>query len=127
VAQTACRFPFQLTPEGAVAVADEEQRIRQRLAQILFTSPGERVMLPDFGCRLRDLIFAGNSDVLAAATEFTVARALQTYMGNDIMINEVHTESLDEQVVVTVVYTKASDLQKARAEFKFLPMGAANG
>src|SRR6267378_1452315 len=92
-------FVFGLTPDGSVASVDEDQAIRERLEQILFTSPGERVMVPDFGCGARDLVFAGNNPVLAAATEFKVARALQTYMGNQVLINGVDVANDEEKLI----------------------------
>lgn len=115
------QFPFTLLPDGSVAAADEETHIRQRLEQILFTSPGERVMLPQFGCGARDLVFAGNNSILAAAAEFRIAQGLQTYMGNQVMINEVDVVNDEEKLRITVVYTKRRDLDRQEASFEFLP------
>ena len=50
--------------------------VRQLVEQVLFTSPGERVNLPDFGSGLLQLPFAPNSLEMAAATQFTVQAAL---------------------------------------------------
>ena len=127
MAETYLNFPFQLTAEGAVATADEDQHVRQRIEQILFTSPGERVMLPEFGCGLRDLVFAGNNQVLAAAVEFQVAKALQTNMGNQVMINEVEVVNDEEKLRVHVVYTKTKNLQQEKLVFQLLPFEAARG
>jgi len=122
-------FPFRITPEGSVARADEAQHIRQRLEQILFTSPGERVMLPEFGCGVRDLVFAGNNELLAAATEFKVARALQEQMGDRVMINAVEVTAQEERLTVEVVYTRTRDLQQESEVFQLLPfeVGAEPG
>jgi len=120
-------FPFGLTPDGAIASVDEDHHIRERLEQILFTSPGERVMVPDFGCGARDLIFAGNNPVLAAATEFKVARALQTYMGNQVLINAVDVVNDEEKLIVTIVYTKTKDLQQQQTTFELLPSEVQGG
>lgn len=120
-------FPFGLAPDGSVAAVDEDQHIRERLEQILFTSPGERVMLPDFGCGARDLVFAGNNAVLAAATEFKVAKALQTYMGNQVLINAVDVVNEEEKLIVTIVYTKTKDTQQQRATFELLPSEVLSG
>ena len=120
-------FPFGLTPDGGVAAVDEDHHIRERLEQILFTAPGERVMLPDFGCGARDLVFAGNNPVLAAATEFKVARALQTYMGNQVLINGVDVTNDEEKLRVTIVYTKTKDLQQQETTFELLPSEVKGG
>lgn len=122
-------FPFRITPEGSVAQADEDQHVRQRLEQILFTAPGERVMLPEFGCGVRDLVFAGNNELLAAATEFKVARALQEHMGDLVMINAVDVTADEEKLIVQVVYTRTRDLQQETEVFQLLPfeVGAEPG
>jgi len=53
------RFPLQL--DGSqVARAAAEDSIQQSIWIILATSPGERVMRPDFGSGLQDLVFAVN-------------------------------------------------------------------
>jgi uncharacterized protein len=46
---------------GQIVVAREEECIRQSIWMILSTSPGERVMRPDFGCGIHDRVFAANS------------------------------------------------------------------
>lgn len=42
---------------GRFAVARGVAKLEQDLRLILLTYPGERVMRPDFGCRLRDYVF----------------------------------------------------------------------
>ena len=119
--ETYLNFPFLLTGEGAVATADQSRHIRQRMEQILFTSPGERVMLPEFGAGVRKLLFAGNDEVLAASAEFTIARSLQKHMGNQIMVNEVHVSSNEEKLTIEIVYTRTKDLEKEQSVFELLP------
>ena len=58
-------FPLQVNPRGAIALAAGERDIEQSIRIILETAPGERVMRPEFGCRIHELIFAPNN----AATE----------------------------------------------------------
>ena len=56
------RFPFQFNVIGAtdtsmtVGVSEKYDHINESIRQILGTSPGERVMLPEFGSRLRELL-----------------------------------------------------------------------
>lgn len=114
-------FPFRLTAAGASASVDIEAAIRGRIEQLLFTSPGERVMLPHFGCGARDLVFQPDNEVLAAATEFTIAKALQTYLGQLVMVNGVHVSGEQESLRVEVVYTKNIDLQRGRVVYQLLP------
>jgi hypothetical protein len=119
-------FPFRIGPDGAVARADRDQTIRSRIEQVLFTSSRERVMLPEFGCGARELVFRANSEALAAATEFTVARALQAYLGNDVMVNSVDVRSEGEKLLIEITYTKSRDLQRENVVFQMLPFAGDN-
>lgn len=119
-------FPFHLTGTGAAATSDLEEAIRGRIEQVLFTSPGERVMLPTFGCGVRDLVFQPNSEVLAAATEFTVAKSLQTFLGHLIMVHGVNVAAQEEKLRIEVVYTRTRDLERGRVVFQLLPQEGAN-
>jgi hypothetical protein len=51
------RFPVALDAQGRIAMSSGEEKIRQSLELILSTSPGERVMLPDFGCSIHERVF----------------------------------------------------------------------
>jgi phage baseplate assembly protein W len=53
---------------GRVQFAADAQDIREAILLILQTAPGERVMLPTFGCRINELVFAaGNASTLSLA------------------------------------------------------------
>jgi uncharacterized protein len=58
---------------------DGEESVRQSIWTILATSPGERVMRPDFGCGLNDLVFAVNNAATATAVNRAVREALATW------------------------------------------------
>ena len=69
-------FPVRLDPEGQIAMAEHEESVRQSIWTILSTAPGERVMRPDFGCGIHDLVFAPNSPGTAGQLMGEVRRAL---------------------------------------------------
>lgn len=119
-------FPFGVAGDGAVARADREQTIRARIEQVLFTASRERVMLPEFGCGVRDLVFEANGEALAAATEFTVARALQTHLGKEVMINAVDIRHDGEKLLIEIAYTRSIDLERERVMFQMLPFAGDN-
>jgi phage baseplate assembly protein W len=50
-------FPPQLEPDGTLSLVVFDEDIRQAIRIILGTSPGERVMQPDFGAGLDDFVF----------------------------------------------------------------------
>ena len=59
------------------------------MIQILLTAPGERADLPDFGCGLRQLLFAPDSDALQATTQLMVQRSLAQWLGSQISVQMV--------------------------------------
>jgi uncharacterized protein len=69
------RNPIGLA-DGAVAYVESEESIRESILIILGTARGERVMRPEFGCALNELVFAPNSTTTAALAKFYVKEAL---------------------------------------------------
>lgn len=120
-------FPFHLAPEGRVATADADQNLRQRIEQILFTAPGERVMLPEFGSGVRELVFAGNGPALAAATEFTIARALQAELSQEALIRAVNVMPEEEKLRIEIVYTRTRDFRDEKLVFNLTPLERVTG
>lgn len=107
-------FPFRVDGLGAVEAEGGSALLRGKILQLLLTSPGERVNLPDYGTRLRDLVFDPNSDVLAATTEFMIRRALQKYLGDELRVEQVAVSASDNVLQVNIVYLRKSDLQFER-------------
>jgi uncharacterized protein len=101
---TNLRHPYQFDGRGRTAESDEDDYIRGLIEQVLFTSPGERVMRPDFGSGVMQLVFAPNSNELAATTQFLVHSALQQWLGNLISLEGVEVEAEDSTLRVVVRY-----------------------
>ena len=110
-------FPFHFDGCGRTADADADDHIRDLIQQVLFTSPGERVNRPDFGSGLMQLVFAPNSDELAAATQFLVQGALQQWLGDLIQVEAVQVESEEATLQVTVQYLLRRTQQRQVAQF----------
>jgi len=73
------KFPLQVTPGGKIARAFFEQRVEESIYLILSTAKGERVMLPDFGCGIHDLVFGINDPRTRSAVVQQVREALVRY------------------------------------------------
>ena len=59
-------FPFRFdAATGKVATSEYEDNIRDCVSIILGTRPGERQMMPDFGCKIHELMFAPNTSATA--------------------------------------------------------------
>lgn len=97
-------FPYQFDGRGRTADPGADY-VRQLVEQVLFTSPGERVNLPDFGSGLLQLPFAPNSVELAAATQFTVQAALQKWLSNYIKVQSVAATADGPVLTVSVAYS----------------------
>ena len=110
-------YPFHFDNRGHTASANDSDHIRDMIEQILFTSPGERVNRPDFGCGIQELIFAPNSDALAAATQLLVQGSLQQWMGDLIDVESVDVQNIDSSLVVTVQYTVRLTQQRRVEQF----------
>ena len=97
-------FPFQF--DGTGRTADPMANyLYQLVEQVLFTSPGDRVNLPDFGSGLLQMLFSPTSPEIAAATQFTVQGALQKWLSGQIKVQSVATTSVNSTLTVTVTYT----------------------
>lgn len=86
------RFPLQVTPNGKIAQARYEERIEESIALILSTAPGERPMLPEFGCGMYDILFAPNDSRTIALVVHAARRALTRFEPR-IDLLDVHAEN----------------------------------
>ena len=97
-------FPYSFDGHGRSSEADEATWIRGLIEQVLFTAPCERVMRPDFGSGLRELVFAPNSPELAATVQFLVQGALQQWLAELIQVESVEVSAVDARLAVQVQY-----------------------
>jgi phage baseplate assembly protein W len=112
-------FPFAVSAGGRVTATGGDDAVRGKILQVLFTTPGERVNRPDFGCGLFNLVFDPNTPVLAAALEFTIGQALARWLGDDLVVNAVGVQPEDELIAVQVVYTRRRDLARQAVNIRF--------
>ncbi|MBU0701243.1 GPW/gp25 family protein [bacterium] len=69
------KYPVSVK-QGKIAVSEGEDSIRESIMIILGTSKGERVMRPDFGCGINELVFAPNNTSTATLMDFYIKEAL---------------------------------------------------
>ena len=70
-------FPIDIDAQGTqIARSPYEESVRQAIWIILGTARGERVLRPDFGCGIHDLVFAVNNATTAGLAAQTVRQAL---------------------------------------------------
>ena len=109
------KFPYGFDSTGSTAQDNLACHIRDMVEQILLTSPGERVNLPEFGCGVQQLIFAPNSDTLRTSTQFLIFNSLQRWLGDRIDLSQVSVTSEqgdEEAVTIEVVYVVKATQQR---------------
>lgn len=89
------KFPVQIDPAtGRVAMSDLEQDIKESIYILLATAPGERLMRPEFGCGIHDLVFSSMSTVTMGLFESRVREAINRWEARvDILKLEVFSKN----------------------------------
>ncbi len=114
---TSILHPFAIDA-GRGRLAEEEnyaEHVEQMMFQVLFTAPGERINRPDFGCGVKRLVFAPNSEASAALAQVTIYDALTRWLGSAITVNDVKAVAADERLEISIAYTL-----KTRGERRYL-------
>lgn len=89
-------FPLELD-KGDIKPAEDEESIRQSIKIILGTAKGERVMRPDFGCGIYDLVFEMTTDSTAGKISQAVREALLKFEPRIDVIDIQVTPKSDEE------------------------------
>ncbi|MER5597118.1 GPW/gp25 family protein [Streptomyces sp. NPDC002265] len=97
-------FPYRVDARGRTATTDYADHVRDMVEQVLFTTPGERVNRPDFGCGLLDLVFAQNGPELAATVEMTAQAGLQRWLGDLLTVESLTVRAEESALTVAVDY-----------------------
>ncbi|MEU3660525.1 GPW/gp25 family protein [Streptomyces sp. NPDC032940] len=97
-------FPYDVDASGRTSATRYADHVRGMVEQVLFTTPGERVNRPDFGCGLLDLVFAQNGPELAAAVEMTAQAALQRWLGDLLTVESLTVRAEESTLAVSVSY-----------------------
>jgi uncharacterized protein len=69
-------FPIGVDGRGGIALARRELDVEQAILMIVMTPKGQRVMRPEFGCSIHELVFAPNNNGTAALAARYVEEAL---------------------------------------------------
>ncbi len=99
-------FPMVPHRRGELLTAEGTDKVRQAIAVILETEPGERIMRPDFGAGLRAYLFEPNTPSTRALIRRDVIGALESWEPR-IDVDDVEvTRGADAAAVdITVRYT----------------------
>lgn len=109
-------YPYHFDGRGRSAQTDRSGYIRDLIEQVLLTSPGERVMRPDFGSGVMQLVFANSSPEIAATTQFLIQGALQQWLGDLITVEAVDVQSQEGTLLITVQYSERQTQTRSVAQ-----------
>jgi phage baseplate assembly protein W len=104
-------YPVNVTGDGSIQLAEYEESVRQAIWIILATAKGERVMRPDFGCGIYDLVFETNSLSTSGRVAQEVRDALLMFEPR-IDVLDVQTQTADngEVLLISIDYqVRATD------------------
>ena len=99
-------FPLEVDTKegkGKLALAAYEESVRQAIWIILGTAKGERVMRPDFGCGIYDLVFEVNSATIAGRIAQEVMDAL-LFFEPRIDVLDVQAQPDGEVLMISIDY-----------------------
>lgn len=107
------QFPVMRdTGKSRFAPAEYEKSIQQAIRIILSTSKGERVMRPDFGCGIHELVFAANNASSRGLAEHHVSEALLNWEPRiDVLQVDARPGGTEEEtIILTIIYrVRATD------------------
>src|SRR5947209_9092508 len=108
-------YPYTVGTGGTPALTGADDHLRDLILQVLFTIPGERVNLPEFGVGVQQLVFAPNSEMLRASAQFLISNSLQRWLGDRLDVTQVSVTSQpgeEELVTIEITYTLKATQQK---------------
>jgi uncharacterized protein len=115
-------MPVNVDPQsGLVATAEYEEDIRQAIRIILETAPGERVMRPNFGCGIHDLVFEAIDSTALQRIRSEVEEALRRYEARIDVIDVIADEdaNAEGQLLIELEYRVRRTNQLGNLVFPF--------
>lgn len=118
-------FPLRTDATGGIALVSREREIEEAIRLILGTSPGERPMRPEFGCRIHDHVFANADGATAASISADVVDALYRWEPRIDVEDVVVTSAPEDQTLlyIDVRYSirRTNDLRNLVFPFYVIP------
>jgi uncharacterized protein len=113
-------FPAAINRNGSVRLVSGTEEVDASIRMILSTVPGERVMRPDFGCAMWEMLFAPLTSMTLGLIEQAVREALERWEPR-IELESVSSEGVQETgtVHITVAYRVRSTNDVRNLVFPF--------
>jgi phage baseplate assembly protein W len=118
---TGWAFPVGVDARGRISLVRRERDIEEAMLMILLTVPGQRVMRPDFGCRIHELVFAPNDASTEGLAIYYVEEALVRWEPR-ISLREVTADAdptSPERLLVRIDYEIKASYDRRTLVFPF--------
>lgn len=114
-------FPIGVDARGRIGLARQVTDIEQAIMMVLLTPKGQRVMRPEFGCQIHDLIFAPNDANTWGMAEYYVEEALRFWEPRITVLNVTArpSDGQTERMDVHVDYRVKATLDKRTLVYPF--------
>lgn len=115
-------FPPEFSEDlNEVVMISEEEDIKSSLEILLNTGLGERVMLPNYGCNLQDLLFEKLDRTLITYTKELIETAILYHEPriDVIKIDISETDPLEGQLVIKIDYRIRATNSRTNVVFPF--------
>lgn len=121
-------YPITRHPRGFLRTQEGINQVKSDLLILLLTNPGERVMLPNFGTPLAELVFEPNDSTLALQAREMISNAIRTWE-HRIAIEEIEVttsadipkgslnpedtgENLEHVLFIRILFSEFDDIQE---------------
>ncbi len=106
---------------GSIAPSEGEDGIHESIMLILGTAKGERIMRPDFGCGINDLVFEVNNTATTTMIGYHVKEALLKWEPRiNVLSVDVSTDSNEQNKLnINIEYEVKSINSKANLVYPF--------
>jgi uncharacterized protein len=112
--------PLAADRDGALPIVDGPEKVRQSIAIILDTEPGERIMRPSFGCGLRRYLMKPNTVAIRALMQHDVSRALSRWEPRIQLTSVSVTAGNDPALVlIAIAYVHVRDGRPGNLVYPF--------
>jgi phage baseplate assembly protein W len=112
-------FPFRIGTNGrTVTIGSLEEHIRDEVMQLVLTTPGERVFLPEFGGGARRLVFEGIGQRTEAMAKAMLSDSLTRYMGHRITVEELLIDTYESTIRVDLKYRITGSVESRQLRFE---------
>lgn len=104
---TRLAFPFAPGADGrsATVAYGSDAHVRQMLELLILTLIGERVMRPDFGSPVRQMLFGAGQGPAAIALEATLEATISQRLGHVLELEDLAVTFVDAEAVLDIVVT----------------------